>query len=145
MKFSNLLFGIVLFSGFAFIMFGLASNMGENYGSNDAADYSTLAGEYNIVKEASTYENSTTRKISNTLDDAGFDTIAAGVAAVDQAAEGTKLIKNSVGTIDRMIETTSGDTSGLINPIFKDVILAIITISTVLMILYMFMRFKAET
>lgn len=145
-KYTSFIVGLILFVGITYFFFSMTSEGAADYGSNNTATYTTLAGNYDIVESLTTDEsNSTLRKMQSRLEDAEYNTIAGALAAADKALDASKLIIESIKTTERVGNLVLDSSNTKIPPIFKTMAIGIITILIILALLYMLMRWKAES
>lgn len=146
MKYTQLVIGIILFSGVMYALFFAAAEIGRDYYSDDSAVYSRLANAYaDNYTTLGTKENGTLRKIGDKLDAAEFSLVSAAVGAIDAVLQGAKLMKESVDTTTRIAEQVQEDSQGRIHPIIPKIIKSIVAVTIIIIILVMFMKMKPET
>lgn len=145
MKYTNLIIGLILFSGVMFVMFMAAAEIGKDYGSKDHAVYSELSNNYINNTELGTEENGTLRKISSKLDEAEFSVVSAAVGAIDAVLQGAKLMKDSIETTGNIAERVAEDSQGRIHPIIPKIIKSVISVLVIIILLILFIKMKPET
>lgn len=145
MKYTQLIIGIILFSGLIFIIFNASAEIGKTYQSNDYTTYERLANTYKNDTEYSTRENSTLQKIKQKADNAEFSIVSAAVGAIDSILQGAKLMIDSATTIDRLGSQVRQDTEGIIHPIIFTIINSIIVAVLIIIVFILIMKMKPET
>ncbi|MBI2046683.1 hypothetical protein HYT26_00770 [Candidatus Pacearchaeota archaeon] len=145
MKYTELVIGVIIFSGVLFVLLFAAGSIGADYGSSDADTYLRLANVSANYTELETQKNGTIDKIKTRLDDAEFSIVSAAVGAIDSVLQGAKLMKDSIGTTGRLVDQVQEDSQGKIHPIVPKIIKAIITVTLIMIIFIVMMKVKPET
>lgn len=145
MKYTQLMIGLVLFSGVLFSLFMIAATLGKDYQSDDYSEYEQLTNTYKNNTELGTETNGTLKIISSKLDAAEFSLVSAAVGAIDSVLQGAKLMKDSVGTVGRVADQIQEDSKGIIHPIVPIIIKSILSIVIIIIILIVFLKMKPET
>ena len=145
MKYTQLIIGLVLFSGVLFALFFAAAEIGRDYQSDDYGVYEGLSKTYKNNTEYGTETNGTLKTISAKLDAAEFSVVSAAVGAIDSVLQAAKLMKDSVGTIGRVADQIQEDSKVEIHPIIPIIIKSIISIVLIIIILIVFLKMKPET
>jgi len=144
LKFSNLVFGFVIFSVVLTLIFTVTKDLTNDYGSENAATFDELAGKYDYTSRLTTGSNSTIR----TMDEQSQLGIASSedkqIVLLSGAVSAVRLITNIFPTIGTIIEVSYGDAGGIVPRIIIDAILGIILVFLALVIIHMFMRMKSE-
>ncbi len=142
-KYIHFVIGIIIFSLFITLIFTVASLIGTDYESRDAAAYSALAGDYDDYIIEGSKANSTIRNVEDKL--TGKKTVVSiGSDILKAAVDGVVLFFGSITTLTTLTDQIIEESGGRIHPLFGTAILSIITIVFVVMVISMLMRFKPE-
>ena len=145
-KYATYMVGLILFTGLVYILLNIAAKGGEAYSSTNYETYQNMTNEYDYVDQISLDEdNSTLRQIQTKLKSAKFTSLSAAVGVVENAIDGAKLLFNSVETTKNVVNTVSASTDGYVDPYWWKIFLGIISTLIVLVVLYMMMRYNAES
>ena len=150
MKLANFIFGMVIFSIVTTMMFGAVQTMLEDNPSTskEPGDWEELSGSYGeFVKDAATYENSTTRAIldQTELGEAGTET--QDVTLLSGAISGGRMSFNIFTNFDAIISkvsTTSEGTAAYIDSRIIGAIVALVIVFLALVVLHFIRGFKTE-
>ncbi len=142
-KFTDLLIGVILFSGFLAFAFYASGTLGQDYNSDDFQTYLDLQQDYNYTgigtsNESLIRDQNIITRGAKIAGDAGAALLNGGVQAVKFIPDGIAL--TSI-VIDRIVTDMGIPQVEIVATIIKSIISVVI----IVMVVGMFMRFKAET
>lgn len=148
MKFINLLFGIIIFSGLTVLFFDMFSTMGAEYSTQDTTNYNTLKSQYNFISDVTNSSggdnDNSIRSIEDKIKSGKYESTSDSFFIVSKAGlDASKLIVNSVftmGKISYFITNALG-----INPLITTMIISLVVIFLVIVVLIMITKSKPET
>jgi hypothetical protein len=138
MKYANLIIGLVLFSVFLTVILDFGIKMGNSL-DTDTTELIGIMGNYSHIPDT----ERTALKGSDDATDAGQQQSDESNFFITGALKGTKLLWASFTVLTGVVNSIEQQIG--LNPIFTQAAYAILVIIIGLSILFMFMRFKAET
>lgn len=148
MKYINLIIGVILFAGILSLLFNFMADVGGEYQDANTNTYTELQAEYGNYTTIGHKEDGALREVQEKLEGADATTLASAVGVVDAAVDGGKQIKQSIGLTSEVVDKVTEDTSegGIgIPPVFGIIVKSIIAAAAAIIILQLFLKFKAET
>jgi hypothetical protein len=138
--------GFLVFAACSALVFGIASSLGTNYGSSQATTLNQLAGQYNVITNYSSNQNSSTvRSMGSQMDNSDPTSQDLSSFFLRGGIEASKSVLGLISLPFSIAAITYNNLSMVVPKIFLDLFIGIIAAGIVIILLTLIMRTRPST